>query len=121
MNPDFNKRLRAFRKHERLNQEEFAEKIGKIQQNITAWEKENGAIPETESLEAIFKAFPNLNPNWLKYGEKGGEMLIKKTTRDDSGSDKTTKEEWKDKVIILQQKVIELQEKIDRLRGGEKL
>jgi len=48
------------------------------------------------TINKIKKRHPELNSNWLMDGE--GEMLIKKTTGDESGS-KNIAEEFKDKYI----------------------
>lgn len=74
----FGKRLNYFRtKVAHLTQDEFAEKIGAVQQYITQYEK-GKTTPNAERILAIQRAFPQLNIDWLMKG--AGEMLLNNKT-----------------------------------------
>lgn len=65
-------RLLAFIKHEHLTQSEFARRLGVAPAYIGAMRK---SLPEEKVLR-LCSLFPNLNRDWLLYGE--GEMLLSK-------------------------------------------
>ncbi len=63
-------RLLAYLRHSRISQSEFARRLGVTPTYIGAMRK---SIPE-EKVMKIISLFPDLNRDWLLYGE--GEMLI---------------------------------------------
>lgn len=68
-----NERLKKLRKTLDLTQQEFADKIGSVQNTITGYES-GRRNPSDPIINNICKTF-NVNENWLRTGE--GEMFIK--------------------------------------------
>lgn len=67
-----NSRIRELRKTLKLNQREFAEKIGLKQNAISYMEKSGGTVTE-QNIKTICSQF-NVNENWLRAGN--GKMFI---------------------------------------------
>lgn len=66
-----NQRIKIIRKHYRLTQGVFAEKLGVKQNTISVLEKDGSNV--TESIKMILKSSFDININWLETGE--GEMI----------------------------------------------
>lgn len=66
------KRIKELRKYEKLNQEEFADKIFLKKSAISAYENGTREIPD-RVINNICSAF-NVNKEWLVEGK--GEMLV---------------------------------------------
>lgn len=65
-----NERMREVRKHEKLNQTEFANRVGISMSSISQMER--GVInPTNQTIEFVCREF-NVNRSWLETGE--GEM-----------------------------------------------
>lgn len=77
-----NERLKELRKALGLTQQEFAERIGSVQNTITGYET-GRRIPSNQVVTLICREF-NVNQDWLRTGE--GEMFIEKN-RDDEIAD----------------------------------
>lgn len=58
------------------NQSSFADAIGFSQPSVHSTIKDK-TIPKRDFIDAIIKAFPNVNRDWVEYGK--GEMLIDPT------------------------------------------
>jgi transcriptional regulator with XRE-family HTH domain len=70
---DFSERIKRFREeHAGKNKTQFAEFIKTKQQYIGFWESGRNK-PDLENLALIRKAYPELNIDWLLFGE--GNML----------------------------------------------
>lgn len=105
----FGQRFLKFRSYTQLNQNEFAEKVGVSQGNLTHWENDYNR-PNTIKINKIKSAFPELNINWLITGS--GEML---------NNDETLKKEsllidgYKKQIKELQDKKKELEDRVQSL------
>lgn len=75
-------RIKELRKALGLTQQEFAEKIGSVQNTITGYET-GRRTPSNQVISLICREF-NVNEAWLRTGE--GEMLVP-LTRDDQITD----------------------------------
>ena len=64
-------RIKLVRKKAGLTQEQFAKKIGTVQNTITGYET-GRRNPSGSAITLICKEF-NVNENWLRYGQ--GDML----------------------------------------------
>ncbi|MBP3319101.1 MAG: helix-turn-helix transcriptional regulator [Ruminiclostridium sp.] len=128
-----NERIKAVRKHYRMNQTEFGVEIGLSQTTVASYE--NGKRdPLNVSIQAICTRF-NVDEHWLRTGE--GEMFKPQTEREEmhmlfaqfmAGDDdpdlqrfkealftvllRTTRDEWR----ILEAKALEF---IDLYQGKE--
>ena len=69
-----NTRIKAIRKHFKLNQTKFGEKIGLKQRTIADIESGRNSLTQ-RNFDNICRVF-NVNPEWLRNGK--GEMLKKK-------------------------------------------
>ena len=69
-----NERVKAIRKHFKLNQTKFSEKIGLKQRSIADIERGRNALTK-RNFDNICRTF-DVNPDWLRIGE--GEMFNKK-------------------------------------------
>ncbi len=67
-----NERIKKLRKALALTQQEFAERIGSVQNTITGYET-GRRIPSSQVITLICKEF-NVNEAWLRTGE--GEMFV---------------------------------------------
>jgi transcriptional regulator with XRE-family HTH domain len=76
-------RLKEFREHLNLSQEDFADKCGVTQGNITQWE--TNTVKPARKLSLIINAYPELNIDWLMNGT--GQMI--KNLNDRSKSNNT--------------------------------
>lgn len=108
---EFGRRLKLFRTNVTgLNQTNFALKIGlteEQQANVSFWEK--GTKPQDiEVYEGIYRAYPDLNKDWLLYGT--GDMLINKAASGVVRSDKTIEE-----LVLQNKKLIEIVERLSLL------
>lgn len=123
-----NERIKELRKALGLTQQEFASRIGSVQNTITGYET-GRRVPSNQVIALICKTF-NVDENWLRTG--AGEMFQKKTKfdeidalmknilRDDSGFRqklvsvlvRMTEDEWR----LLERKVLELAAEV---AGGE--
>lgn len=66
-------RIRTIMEHEQMSQQEFAQKLGLSPATLS--NIFNGKTrPTNNHVQAIHKAFPNINISWLLFGE--GEMYI---------------------------------------------
>ncbi|MDR0831051.1 MAG: helix-turn-helix domain-containing protein [Prevotellaceae bacterium] len=65
-------RLTEFIKHENITEQQFAAKIGISQSTLSAQKNRKGKFSQGVQ-DKIYSAFPNLNRDWLIYGE--GEMI----------------------------------------------
>lgn len=69
-------RIRTIMEHEQMSQQEFAQKLGLSPATLS--NIFNGKTrPTNNHVQAIHKAFPNINISWLLFGE--GEMYISGT------------------------------------------
>jgi len=73
---EIGERLKTFRKHLKLSQEEFGNKINISQKSLSAIERGDRRL-YAELIEKISKTY-NLNPNWLILGK--GDMFLEKPT-----------------------------------------
>lgn len=73
--PTLAKRVKALRNALKLSQTEFAKRIGRKQQTITAWENGERNIPDFACL-ALVQVF-NVNETWLRTGV--GEMFVQQS------------------------------------------
>ena len=71
-----NERIKKLRKTLDLTQQEFADRIGSVQNTITGYET-GRRTPSRQIITLICKAF-NVNENWLRTGE--GEMFNSKSS-----------------------------------------
>lgn len=62
---DFNLKFKSIRKHYRLSQPEFAEKLHTTQAAISLIESGKTKNPSMETLNRLVRTFPDLNPDWL--------------------------------------------------------
>lgn len=70
----FNERLRELRAHKKLTQAEFGEKLNVTQANVS--QLENGeCLPTGETISRIYRAFPEVDWNWLVKPDYDGSML----------------------------------------------
>lgn len=77
-----NTRIRELRKHLKMTQAEFGERIGVKQVTIAGYE--NGIrIPSDAIIKAIEREFP-VNPQWLEDGV--GEMIIEMSRNEEISS-----------------------------------
>lgn len=67
-----NDRIKQLRKQLNLTQQQFAERIGSVQNTITGYET-GRRLPSNQVITLICKTF-NVNEQWLRTGE--GEMFI---------------------------------------------
>lgn len=74
---NFTDRLRAFMTAKNLNNKQLAKTIEIDPAQIGRWL--NGALPKLDKLEQLKRRFPDLNMNWLIYGE--GEMSLSEMER----------------------------------------
>lgn len=110
-------RLETFIKYKELGFSEFARRIDATRQEVNNWTK--GTKMGLNRISTVMKIFPELNIHWFISGT--GEMLnefdikgkvvipVKKCT------DKiciAEKEEMQNKILMLNEKIIELQSKI---------
>lgn len=65
-------RIKALRKALGLTQQEFADKIGSVQNTITGYET-GRRTPSNQVIALICEKF-NVNENWLRTGD--GEMFV---------------------------------------------
>lgn len=66
-----NNRIKELRKQLRLTQQQFAERIGSVQNTITGYET-GRRVPSGQVIALICREF-NVNETWLRTGE--GEMF----------------------------------------------
>lgn len=66
-----NERIKKLRRALDLTQQEFADRIGSVQNTITGYET-GRRTPSSQVISLICKTF-NVNENWLRYGS--GEMF----------------------------------------------
>ena len=120
----FGGRLKEFRVYKNLSQNDFADKCGVSQANVTQWETDRNK--PSGKIIGIQKAFPDLNIDWLETGY--GEMILSKpfmVIQNDKpmhvsepqatylmGSDR--------KIMELQEKIIELQQKLLEAKESKK-
>lgn len=64
-------RIKSVRKHFKLNQTDFGNRIGFTQQSITNFE--NGKSPITDRLIKVISVEYSVNEDWLRTGE--GDMI----------------------------------------------
>ncbi|MGI5894997.1 MAG: helix-turn-helix domain-containing protein [Candidatus Merdivicinus sp.] len=64
-------RIKEIRKSLNLTQQQFAERIGSVQNTITGYET-GRRIPSNQAIQLICREF-NINESWLRTGE--GEMF----------------------------------------------
>lgn len=67
-----NERIKFVRKHFKLSQVEFAEKLG-ISQRSVSWNEHAGNNVSTSTIKSICMAY-SINENWLRTGE--GKMFL---------------------------------------------
>lgn len=67
-----NERIKMLRKHLRITQQEFADRI-KVKRNTVATYEMGRSEPSSSAISLICKTF-NVNETWLRTGE--GEMFI---------------------------------------------
>lgn len=119
-----NERIKKLRKALDLTQQEFAEKIGSVQNTITGYETGRRA-PSNQVVALICREF-NVDETWLRTGE--GEMFVKRARNEELAAfmneilqgdpdfrqkfisvlSRMTVEEW----AILEKKVLELASEI---------
>ena len=71
-----NNRIKELRKQLRLTQQQFAERIGSVQNTITGYET-GRRVPSGQVIALICREF-NVNETWLRTGE--GEMFMRAPT-----------------------------------------
>ena len=69
-----NERIRELRKHLKLTQQEFADRLGIPRNNIAGYETGKRS-PSEAAIALICKEF-GVNPDWIRSGK--GDMLLKK-------------------------------------------
>lgn len=79
MNETINQRIKKLRKVLDLTQQEFAERIGSVQNTITGYETGRRG-PSNQVVTLICREF-GVNEAWLRTGD--GEMFIKRTANDE--------------------------------------
>lgn len=79
MNETINQRIKKLRKVLDLTQQEFAERIGSVQNTITGYETGRRG-PSNQVVTLICREF-GVNEAWLRNGD--GEMFIKRTANDE--------------------------------------
>jgi transcriptional regulator with XRE-family HTH domain len=123
----FSERLKQVRVALQLTQTEIAESIGVSQQAWTHYEKER-RYPYLQQLTQLVLKY-NINLNWLLTGEGEmfiGESLAKNNTthsQDDSSYEqlfKSTLTRFVESLIILEGRIKELEEHVDRLKKQNK-
>jgi transcriptional regulator with XRE-family HTH domain len=116
---NFGLRLKEFRENVEMSQHEFAIKCGfKYASKISQYEKEVNK-PKRDALEAIEKAFPKLNMQWLILGT--GSMLHQNESIAEEPNDGYNRLPPKNDLISCYEKVKELESKITLLETIIKL
>jgi transcriptional regulator with XRE-family HTH domain len=101
-------RLKEFRISEGLSQGDFAERCGPevSQGNVTQWESDRNK-PSGSKWDAIFKAFPHLNKDWLSKGT--GKMTVEAKPKQPAEDLKRI--EYLEELVKTQRELIELLKK----------
>lgn len=68
MNSAIGQRLKSFLEVQKMTQEEFAEHLQVVPQNVSSWMKGKTAIT-TKYFPVILNLFPDLDARWLLTGE----------------------------------------------------
>lgn len=86
-------RIRSIMEHVQLSQQDFAARLGISPASLSSIF--NGRTnPTNNHVMAVHRAFPNININWLMFGE--GEM-VKSSSSDENGDDLKSEENLLDK------------------------
>jgi transcriptional regulator with XRE-family HTH domain len=107
-------RLKEYREHLKLSQEEFADKCGVSQGNITQWETDT--VKPARKLSLVIKACPDLNIDWLMNGT--GNMVLPGNYSSVSKEDEKLRTEngrLKQKIKDQEETIKKLQEDVSSL------
>ena len=107
------KRIEKILSHFKLSQKQLAEKA-KLSENTISNAKKGKNIPNVHFFNSIYKAFPNLDPQWLYLGK--GKMLVDGNMTDDFGEQAIETDPHDDcmrKITSLQKEIAYLKVQIE--------
>ena len=101
-NKTVNERFKGLRINLKLNQRDFADKLG-VTQAIISY-VETGGKPSYDVMEGIFTGIKNINFTWLLSGE--GEMFVSDEVNEDIGELQEKNKVFEEEIKNLKNKEI---------------